>query len=62
MCIRDSNKGIYLYLLTGKERYLNIRTFDSRQKRKAYTEQKGICPICKEEFKIEEMEADHITP
>jgi len=57
-----NNKGIYLYLLTGKERYLNIRTFDSRQKRKAYTEQKGICPICKEEFKIEEMEADHITP
>ena len=56
-----NNKGIYLYLLTGKERYLNIRTFDSRQK-KAYTEQKGICPICKEEFKIEEMEADHITP
>lgn len=57
-----NNKGIYLYLLTGKERYLNIRTFDNRQKRKAYTEQKGICPICKEKFKIEEMEADHITP
>lgn len=57
-----NNKGIYLYLLTGKERYLNIRTFDNRQKRKAYTEQKGVCPICKEEFKIEEMEADHITP
>lgn len=57
-----NNKGIYLYLLTGKERHLNIRTFDNRQKRKAYTEQKGICPICKEKFKIEEMEADHITP
>ncbi len=57
-----SNKGIYLYLLTGKERHLNIRTFDNRQKRKAYTEQKGICTMCKEEFKIEEMEADHITP
>ncbi|MER2008656.1 MAG: DUF262 domain-containing protein [Psychrobacillus sp.] len=57
-----NNKGIYLYLLTGKERYLNIRTFDSRQKRKTYTKQKGICPICKEEFKIEEMEADHIIP
>lgn len=57
-----NNKGIYLYLLTGKERHLNIRTFDNRQKRKAYTEQKGICPICKEKFKIEGMEADHITP
>lgn len=57
-----NNKGIYLYLLTGKERHLNIRTFDNRQKRKAYTEQKGTCPICKEKFKIEEMEADHITP
>jgi len=57
-----NNKGIYLYLLTGKKRYLNIRTFDNRQKRKAYTEQKGTCPICKGKFKIEEMEADHITP
>lgn len=55
-------KGIYLYLLNGKERHLSIRTFDNRQKREAHTRQAGICPSCKEEFKIEEMEADHITP
>ena len=29
---------------------------------KAFEKQKGICSECKEEFKIEEMEADHITP
>lgn len=57
-----NKKGIYLYLLDDKERYLNIRSFDNRQKREAYTRQAGICPSCKEEFKIEEMEADHITP
>lgn len=57
-----NKKGIYLYILNGKERHLNIRTFDNRQKRETYTRQKGICPSCKEEFKIDEMEADHITP
>ena len=24
--------------------------------------QKGICPMCKDHFEIEQMEADHITP
>lgn len=57
-----NKKGIYLYLLDDKERHLSIRSFNNRQKREAYTRQAGICPSCKEEFKIEEMEADHITP
>lgn len=57
-----SKKGIYLYILNGKEKYLSIRIFNDREKVEAYTRQKGICPNCKEEFKIEEMEADHITP
>lgn len=57
-----NKKGIYLYLLTQQERHLNIRAFDNRQKREAYTRQDGLCANCKEEFKIEEMEADHITP
>jgi 5-methylcytosine-specific restriction endonuclease McrA len=39
-----------------------IRAFNDKQKRKAYERQKGICPKCKKHFKIEEMEADHITP
>ena len=54
--------GIYPYLLTGKEKYLNIRAFTDNQKREAYEKQRGICPLCKEKFEIEEMEADHITP
>lgn len=55
-------KGIYQYVLTGKEKYLNIRAFSPSQKREAYERQKGICVVCKENFEIEEMEADHITP
>lgn len=51
-----------LIVLTRKEKYLNIRSFSPNQKREAYEKQKGICPICKNQFEIEEMEADHITP
>ncbi len=57
-----NHKGIYLYVLTRDEKYLNIRAFNDKQKRNAYERQKGICPKCKKHFKIEEMEADHITP
>jgi hypothetical protein len=57
--------GIYEYVLTRSEKYLNIRTFDSNMKREAYEKQKGICPSCKgkkKKWEIEEMEADHIRP
>ena len=54
--------GIYPYLITGKEKYLSIRSFTDNQKRETYEKQNGICPNCKEHFEIEEMEADHITP
>ena len=54
--------GIYPYLITGKEKFLNIRAFTDNQKREAYEKQKGICPNCQKHFEIEEMEADHITP
>lgn len=57
-----NKKGIYSYLLDGKEKHLNIRAFSNNQKREAYERQKGKCPICKEHFEIEKMEADHITP
>lgn len=57
-----NKKGIYEYILTGKEKYLNIRAFSENQKREAYERQKGVCPVCSEEFEITEMEADHITP
>jgi len=57
-----NKKGIYSYVLTRKEKHLNIRAFSPNQKREAYERQKGICPVCKEHFEIEEMESDHITP
>jgi hypothetical protein len=57
-----NKKGIYSYVLNGKEKHLNIRTFSNSQKREAYERQKGICPVCKKHFEIDEMEGDHITP
>jgi hypothetical protein len=57
-----NKKGIYEYVMTGKERFLNLRAFTDNQKREAYERQRGICPVCTEEYKIQEMEADHITP
>ena len=57
-----NNKGIYSYVLTGKEKHLNIRAFSDKEKRQTYERQKGICVICKEHFELNEMEADHIDP
>lgn len=57
-----NKKGIYSYVLTRKEKFLNIRSFTDKQKREAYERQKGVCPVCKNKWKIEEMEADHIKP
>lgn len=54
--------GIYLYVLTGEEKHLNIRAFTDNQKREAYERQAGICVKCGEHFELNEMEADHITP
>jgi Protein of unknown function DUF262/HNH endonuclease len=58
----DSKKGIYPFVLTRKEKYLNIRAFSDGHKREAYERQKGICAKCKMKFELAEMEADHITP
>jgi hypothetical protein len=57
-----NKKGIYEYVLTGKEKHLNIRAFSENQKREAYERQQGICVVCKKHFEFNEMEADHITP
>lgn len=64
----SNKKGIYYYVLDGKEKHLNLRTFTVNQKNKAYAKCKGICRMCKEEgrpkthYEMEEMEADHIIP
>jgi hypothetical protein len=57
-----NKKGIYIYVLTRKEKFLSIRVFNDKQKREAFERQKAVCPVCKKKFKIEEMEADHIKP
>jgi len=58
----DSKKGIYPYVLTRNEKYLNIRDFSGSQKRAAYEKQNGICVKCGKHFELGEMEPDHITP
>lgn len=57
-----NKKGIYEYLLDGKEKHLSIRAFLERDKRSAYEKQKGKCPLCGEHFELSEMHADHIKP
>lgn len=60
--------GIYPYVLNGKERNLSLRAFSEKVKRETHTKQKGLCAnkkSCPEKgrkLKLEEMEADHITP
>ena len=67
----QKQSGIYEYILTGNEKALSLRAFDSRERRIAYERQGGHCPYCDQEtdgenrgkvYRIEEMEADHITP
>lgn len=54
--------GIYLYVLDRDERHLNIRAFNEKMKREAYTRQNGLCADCGDPFDIKDMEADHIDP
>ncbi len=63
-----NKKGIYAYVLTRNEKFLNIRAFTEGQKRSVYESQRGICPYCAAEkrakihYEMNEMEADHIVP
>lgn len=65
-----NKKGIYPYVLSGNEKYLNIRAFSESMKRTVYEKQGGICPHCAREggenaskvWDISEMQADHIKP
>ena len=58
----QNKKGIYPYILTRDERYLNLRLFTDGQKKAAYKKQDGICAKCGKHFELREMEADHINP
>ena len=57
-----AKKGIYSYVMDGKESHLNVRAFTAQMKREAYERQGGVCVKCGETFELEEMEADHVTP
>ena len=54
--------GIYPYILTREEKYLNIRAFSAGVKQRVYENQSGRCKVCNEEFTFSQMEADHIKP
>lgn len=64
--MRDSEiqkpTGIIPYILTGDERYLDLRAFPEDIKLAVWEKQNHICPICKRELDIEFMEGDHIIP
>ncbi|OPZ78754.1 MAG: HNH endonuclease [Alphaproteobacteria bacterium ADurb.Bin438] len=57
-----SKKGIYEFLLDGKEKHLSLRAFTESVKRETYEKQKGICVKCRNHFELNEMQADHIVP
>ena len=57
-----NKKGIFAYVLTRKEKHLNIRAFSEAQKLAAYERQQGVCAECGGHFELTQMEADHITP
>jgi len=58
----ERKSGVYEYLLRHDEKYLNIRAFSDSMKQKVYEKQDGRCAICKGQFDISDMEADHRTP
>ena len=53
-------KGIYQYLLTRNEKFLQIRRFSDQVKLRVYEKQKGKCNKCGESFVIKDMDGDHI--
>ncbi len=55
----QKKSGIYEYILSGKEKFLNLRDFDIDEKRTQYEIQEGVCPMCKKHFEFEEMQGDH---
>jgi len=60
----ENKRGIYEFLVGGEveQKLLNLRAFGEKTKVKVYERQGGICPVCKNHFSFEEMEADHIVP
>lgn len=60
-------KGIYLYIIYGEEKYLQIRQFDEKTAKIVYEKQNHQCPYClkngiTKQYAFKEMQADHIKP
>lgn len=65
--VTASMKGIYMYIITGDGKYLNIRQFDEKTARSVYEKQHHRCIHCEKEgnlkeYAFKEMHADHIMP
>lgn len=58
----QKKSAVYEYLLTGKKKVLNLRTFSERDRITMYHRQNGLCAICGDPFDISEMHADHVVP
>ena len=58
----QKKSGVYEYLLTGEEKFLNLRQFDDDEKRTMYERQNGMCALCGKPFDISEMHGDHVKP
>lgn len=57
-----NQSGIYPYILTREEKHLNIRAFSDVIQQRVYEKQSRKCKVCKKEFELSNMEADHIIP
>lgn len=55
-------QGIIPYVLTGSERYLDLRVFSDKIKLAIWEKQNHKCAICGKELDYEFMEGDHIIP
>lgn len=55
-------QGIIPYVLTGSERYLDLRVFSDKIKLAVWEKQNHKCAICGKELDYEFMEGDHIIP
>lgn len=55
-------RGVFIYLLSGEEKHLSLRTFDLNVKTSVFHRQNGICARCNQPFRLVDMHADHIVP
>ncbi len=58
----QKKKGVYQYVLSKEEKYLNLRQFPENIKMEVYKEQDQKCYICEEEKEYSQVEADHDIP